>query len=151
MFFPLVTFRRESALVLVNRPVETAFGPHRKFVAMTIAAHPHHEGVEAREVFFGGQRAHRGEATVVLQRYHAAEHRAVGENLKSARGDAAHHVVVDDLPRGRIGGGREVENDFVGSRVSIHGEGKASQHDGSGLLERNGWSGGHFHFEQVRN
>jgi len=54
VFFPLVTFRRENALVLVNRRVETAFGPHRKFVAMTIAVHPQHEGVEAREFFLAG-------------------------------------------------------------------------------------------------
>ena len=124
MFFPLAAFRREGALV--DPCVKTRLGPHGEFVGTTIAAHPHDEGIEAGEVLLDGRRAHRCEATVVLQGYRTAKHHAVGENFKAARGDTAHHVIVDDLPRGGVGGGRVVEKSSVGSGFSVHGQSQAS-------------------------
>jgi hypothetical protein len=46
---------------------------------------------------------------------------AIGQ-AKAAGGHATHHNIVDDLPGGGVGGGLKVEDNFVVSSVSVHGE-----------------------------
>lgn len=97
-----------------------------EFVAPPVPVHVDYKTVRLAQVVSRGQRTHRGKATVVRQRHCTAEHRHAVVDSKAAGGQAAHHVVVDDLPRG-IGRGLEIENSFLRGRMRIHGEAKNQQ------------------------
>ena len=134
VFLPFAALRLEGALV--KRRVESRFRARGEFVAVSIPAQPDDEAPAARQVVARRRRPHRSKPAVVFQRHHAAEDRAaVGENLETAGGHAAHHVVVDDLPGRRVGRSLKIKESSFGSGLGVHGDGEARQPQGGDAAE----------------
>ena len=119
MFSPLARLRRETRLI--DRAVKTSIHARGKLVAMPVAINADDEGIGSGQFVARRRRARGGEAAIVRQRNGAVKNgRAVGQ-AKFTGGHAAHHVVIDDLPGGRVGDGLKIKNKIIRG-VGVHSE-----------------------------